>query len=243
MRFNILTTITLTFTFLIAGCSDKDIPRNPLSEQEIEEYWQLKEDWELKKKRVEQYEAEEERIKKLEETYLDEYIQLVDFSLYKTNSFDDGRSRVCYTGSVQNNGDEIVSDLELTITLNHEETGEKLGSWSTAIVRANDEFLNSKDRKAETRALFLALEGKRLPLKPKSKQSLDNNRTCMKEVILGWSEKSTEWALTDIELRPKLEELRLYHIMDDSYFRMGELYRRGIHFGQLNKDNEKDVGI
>lgn len=237
---NRLTFIVAAF-LLTAGLTscggDAEKPLTPLSEAELLEYKELQKEIAPKLKRAKEYKAAEERVKNAEKGYIENYIKLIRFSLYKTDQFSDGLARLCYhrRGGIKNNGDEVVSKLELSVTINDSGTGEKITEWKTMLVDANDRFLReTKDK--ELRSAVIALRGRKPPIDPDRSYALSQNqRRCMKDVYFDWDEESIKWELSDIELRPQLKEYRLSDVIDDDFFRMKELQRRGKHFDQISE--------
>lgn len=229
-----LLTGLILVSFTLIGCkpTNKE-PAKPLSTAELAQYKRLAEKYKPVLAEVEQYKQEAQRIAELEKGYLAEYVELRNFSIYKTNSFDDGRERACYRGELVNNGDEIIEKLELTIVFRDESAKEVLKTWQTNLVSANDEFLSDDKMGLELRSAVLTLAGKRLPLKPKSSFDLSKNKNCMSDVFLGWSEDTTDYKLSLLELRPKLKEIHLHDVVDTSFYEMMRLENRAKQFNQI----------
>lgn len=223
--------ITLPLTI---GCEQKEKVEDVvmLTPTELARYKHLQELYEPKLQQAEQYEAEVARIDEVTKTYINDHIQLKDFSFYKTDGFDDGRERACYRGQLLNTGTEIVDQIKLKASFKDSETKSVIKTWEHSLVFANDEKLALF--KPETRAAILALQGKQLPLKANSSLDLQKEKNCMAEVFLGWSVDAIDYELTELELRPKIEEVNKYEIMDSGFYEMKMLENRAKKFGQID---------
>lgn len=230
----ILTAGTL---FLIAACQPSEPPLKPLSDTEINKYYELKEDFEINKLKAEQYKLEQNRLSDISEQYLKKNIKLVNFEFFKSNQFDDGRTRACYRGLLVNNGEEILEELSVTIKVHVNDRQQPI-TWETNLFHANDEFLNNDRIDAETRSAVRVLSGKRNALKPGERYDLSNNRSCMKDVFLGWSVDDIQYELNGIQLRSQVEEFPAWKVMNDDFFKMNDLKERGIHFGQIETNTD-----
>lgn len=221
---------------LISGCKPRDDeePLTMLNHAELARYKLLREQYEPRILEAEQFKLESARVSELEKTYINDFITLQNFSIYKTNAFDDGRDRACYKGSLVNKGSEIVEELELIVNFRNVETNLVVKTWETMLIHANDEFLQKDDVALETRAAILALSGKRYPLKPNTTTDLRDNKNCMSDVFLGWSEKAVDLKLARVKLRPKLEEVDIYKFMDQGFYEMKLLENRAKEFNQIN---------
>lgn len=230
----ILTAGTL---FLITACQPAEPPLKPLSDSEIKEYKELKEDFELNKLKAEQYKAEQARLAEISEQYLKENIKLVNFEFFKSNQFDDGRTRACYRGLLVNEGEEILEELGIVIKIRVDDRQQPI-TWETNLYHANDEFLNNDRIDVETRSAVRVLAGERKALKPGESYNLSKNRSCMRDVFLGWSVDDIEYELNGIKLRPRVEDFPSWKVMNEDFFRMRDLMKRGVHFGQIEPDAE-----
>ncbi|NRQ44488.1 hypothetical protein HRH59_18265 [Rheinheimera sp. YQF-2] len=224
----------LLVVICLNGCKPvNQEPAKPLSAAELAQYKRLVEKYEPMLVEVEQYKQEAARIAEVEKSYLAEYVELKNFSIYKTNSFDDGRERPCYRGELVNNGDEIIERLELTIVFRDKSAEKVLKTWQYNLIFANDEFLNNDKMGLDLRTAVLTLEGKRLPLKPKTSFNLSQNKNCISDVFLGWSEDSTDYKLSALKLRPKLKEIHLHDVFDTGFYDMMRLENRAKQFNQI----------
>jgi hypothetical protein len=192
--------------FILSSCIEQEPDLIPLSEREKITLSELKAKLEKKNKQYDSYKAEIERIQSLQKSYLQKYISLNAFSIYKTNQFDDGRNRACYKGLIENKGGEIVDEINLNVTFYSESTKKSIHNWKVALVNANDEFLDNGEP-SEAKALIAALSGRKLPLKPNTTLQLDNGKNCFSDVFLGWEAKDVKYELTELKLRSKLVEV------------------------------------
>lgn len=229
MRYFILACLIFTL-----GCTPEEPALKPLSPSEIEKYQVLKKEYDYKSLRVEQYKKEASRLENMEETYLSDFISLKGFEVFKSNSFDDGRSRLCYRGIVTNKGTEIVQELGVLFTINDSESGKELVSWETNLIDANDEFLSDNTLDTETQAAYLYLVGRKYPLKPNSSFNLEENKSCMADVVLGWDKSSVNYEIKGLKLRPQVEKYETYQLIDENFFKFKELKKRGEHHRQLD---------
>ncbi|WP_076419663.1 hypothetical protein [Colwellia sp. UCD-KL20] len=202
MKF-ILATLSI---FMLSSCIEQEPALTPLSEREKITLSELKVKFEKKKKEYSDYKSEKERVNLLQTTYLQDYISLNDFSIYKTNKFDDGRDRACYKGILENKGKEIVDEIHLKVNFYSDSTGDIIHTWDVALVDANDEFLDNSEA-SEAKSLILALSGRKLPLKPNAKLNLTKGKTCLSDVFLDWQAKDVKYEITKLKLRPKLAEV------------------------------------
>lgn len=222
--------LSLFATLMLSSCFSSDPPLIPLSKSELIELKELKTELEKTRKRNDAYESEKNRISELQESYLKDFIRLNEFSIYKTNGFDDGRYRACYKGFLVNKGKEIIEEIYLNVTFYSKKTGEKINNWNTGLVDANDDFLdNSED--TEAKSLIYALSGRKLPLKPNEKINLSKGKTCYSEVFLDWESKDIKYELVGLKLRPQLSEVTVLDEIKIS-IKIGELEERANEFKQ-----------
>lgn len=205
------TIIFLFFTVCMLISCKESAP--PLSEYEKQHLLELKNEFNQKNKQYKAYKAEKTRISIVEKSYLKNNIELENFSIFKTNKFDDGRDRACYKGVLRNNGNEIIEALDLKVTFLSNDSIEKINTWEPSLIKANDELLDKMELD-KTKALIMALSGRQLPLKPKKSKSLTDNKNCMSDVFLDWQVKDVKYELANIKLRPKLTEIDPFHSID-----------------------------
>jgi hypothetical protein len=224
--------VVTSATFLM-GCEPSEPPLKPLSQAELTTLNMFKQEYENAKRQKDAYMKEVERINKVSQAYLDEYILLDNFSLYKTNRFNDKRERLCYKGDIENAGNEIVERLALRVVL-RDSKGERIAEWEPALVSANDVLIDKDPLSAATQ-LAITASGKKLPLGPGETMSLTNNRNCMKAVYSDWEVKDITYEVNDFRLRtaiPEPDSLALVRIS----VKIHELRSRAEHNNQLNKN-------
>tara|TARA_B110000211_G_C14092289_1_gene559834 strand:+ start:4805 stop:5263 length:459 start_codon:yes stop_codon:yes gene_type:complete len=129
---------------------------------------------------------------------------LNDFSIYKTNQFDDGRYRACYKGELVNKGSEIVERVSLNVMFYSSVTGEGIYSWDTSLVYANDELLDNKTLTQKEKAAVLVLSSHKMPLKPNSTKGIG---VCLSDVFLNWEVKDIKYEMINLKIRPKLTKV------------------------------------
>jgi hypothetical protein len=227
-------TVLLLVLAILNGCkpADKE-PTKPLSATELAQYQRLLEKYEPMLAEVEQYKQEAARIAEVEKNYVTESVELKNFSIFKTDSFDDGRARACYRGELINRGDEIIEQLELTVNFRNESKKQVIKTWKSNLIDANDEMLENDSMDLQVRAAVLTLSGKRLPLKPGASFDLQKNKNCMNDAFLGWTANATDYKISSVTLRPKLKEVQLYDVMNEEFYEMKLLEIRAKEFNQL----------
>lgn len=223
--------IGLIGSIFLVSCFDTKPPLSPLSKHELANLKSLQTEFEKKRKQIEQYKAEKNRVEQLRDSYLKENLILNNFSIYKTNQFDDGRERACYKGYLVNMGDEIVEELYIDITFFAKNSGEELSTFSKSLVNANDIYLDTTPA-SETKALILSVSGRKLPLKPNNKLDLSEGKNCLADVFLDWEAKDAKYEISNLRLRPKLSQVSSLELIRLSS-NIAELKERAVEFNQL----------
>ncbi len=188
---------------LVLGCGEKEQEYISLSQNELARLSDLQEKTKALSMRRDEYKKEEARIEELEESYFDKHMELVYFSVYKSSAFNDGLERACYTGTLRNNGQELVSKVDVMFTFYSDDKGREINRWKTSFVSANDDFLSS-GADLRTKSLILAVSGTEYPLKPKESRNLSENKSCMRESFPDWKPENISFEVLSVELRPKM---------------------------------------
>jgi len=197
--------------FMLISCKES-VP--PLSKYEKQHLLELKKEFNQKNEKYKSYKAEKSRITIIEKSYLTNSVKLQDFSIFKTNNFDDGRDRACYKGILHNHGNDIIESLDLKVSFFSKGSMKQIETWETSLVSANDELLDNIEPD-KNKALIMAISGRKLPLKPKASLNLSKNKKrCFSEVFLNWEAKDVRYELVNLKLRPKLAKVDPFHSVD-----------------------------
>lgn len=228
MKKILLLALFATFT---SGCDSK-VKLKPLNDHELDKLTQLKTEYEHKRKLVDIYNNEKERIKNLSAIYAEQSLDLSAIKIRKSSSFSDGLTRACRTGVVKNNGEEIIDEIKVRFTFNSEDHKGTIKEWETSLISANDDFINNKKVDDKTKALIVGLSGVIYPIKPNSSYKLPSDNACLSDSFVGWSPENVNMEIVSVKLRPKMEEHSMLDLLNMNV-EIGSLEQRAKENNQI----------